>query len=166
MDSNVNDVFDKTEKRSDNSTKEDDPQLTPKAIVTPSRVNIFASTSTAPGKPNTTLPKIPDSLTAELPAHRALICSIPPIFKAYVKELQAAIPAGVGPDGDLLSMIIVNKYGYVLKHIDELEEDLHSLYYEAIDRNDELERLEAEEKERKDKELVEKKGRKGMDRYL
>lgn len=140
MDYNVSKVFDKSEERSANSTKEDDPQLTPKAVVNPARGNIFANSSTTPRKLNTTLPKLPESLTARIPADRALILSIPGIIKAYVKELQAAIPDGIGPDGDLLSMIIVNKYGYFLEHVDKLDKDLNSVYYEAVDKSEEMER--------------------------
>jgi hypothetical protein len=32
-------------------------------------------------------------------------------------------------------MIIVNKFGYFLEHVEKLEKDLISLYYEAEDRN-------------------------------
>jgi hypothetical protein len=118
MDYNVNEVFDKAEERATN----------------------FATPSVTPSKLNTTLPKLPETLTARIPADRALILSIPGVIKAYVKELQTAIPDGVAPDGDLLSMIIVNKYGYFLEHVDKLDKDLNSLYYEAVDRDEEIER--------------------------
>jgi hypothetical protein len=140
MDYNVNEVFDKAEERSTNFAKQDDPQLTPKAVVNPTKGNVFTTSSVTPSKPNTTLPKLPETLTARIPADRALILSIPGVIKAYVKELQTAIPDGVAPDGDLLSMIIVNKYGYFLEHVDKLDKDLNSLYYEAVDRDEEIER--------------------------
>jgi hypothetical protein len=130
METSVSEVVDQAKERSTKSTTVDDPQLTPKALVAPGK-----STSDIPRKPNSTLPKLPETLTARIPADRALITSIPGVIKAYISELRAAIPDGKGPDGDLLSMIIVNKYGYFLDTVEQLEKDLISLYYEAVDRN-------------------------------
>jgi hypothetical protein len=130
MEYNGGEVVDQAEERSTKSTNVDDPLLTPKAHVAPAK-----GTSAIPCKPNSTLPKLPETLTARIPADRALITSIPGIIKAYINELRAAIPDGQGPNGDLLSMIIVNKFGYFLEHVEKLEKDLISLYYEAEDRN-------------------------------
>jgi len=130
MDYNVSEVVDQAKERSAKSTTAGDPQLTPKALVTPAK-----GTSAIPRKPNSMLPELPETLTARIPADRALITSVPGIIKAYINELRAAIPDGKGPDGDLLSMIIVNKYGYFLEHVEQLDKDLISLYYEALDRN-------------------------------
>lgn len=126
----VGEVVDQAKERSTKSTKAGEPALSPKALVTPAK-----GASANPRKPNSALPKLPETLTARIPADRALITSIPGIIKAYINELRAAIPDGKGPDGDLLSMIIVNKYGYFLEHVEKLDEELISLYYEAEDRN-------------------------------
>jgi hypothetical protein len=123
-------VVDRATERSTKSPKADGPGLSPKILASPAK-----DTSAIPGKPNSTLPKLPETLTARIPADRALITSIPGIIKAYINELRAAIPDGKGPDGDLLSMIIVNKYGYFLEHVEKLDKDLISLYYEALERN-------------------------------
>jgi hypothetical protein len=130
MEYTIGEVVDQAKEQSTKSTKADGPVLSPKAPVTPTK-----GTSAIPRKPNSTLPKLPESLTARIPADRALITSIPGIIKAYINELRAAIPDGKGPDGDLLSMIIVNKYGYFLEHVEKLDKDLISLYYEALERN-------------------------------
>lgn len=135
----INKVSNKAEEPSTNAAKEGDTQLTPKASATPARGITFTISSAIPSKPNTTFPKLPETLNARIPGDRALILSIPAILKAYINELRASIPDGKGPDGDLLSMIIVNKYGYFLEHVDKLGSDLKSLYYEAIDKDLELE---------------------------
>jgi hypothetical protein len=129
MENPISEVVDQAKERSPKSTKADEPVLTPKALVTPAK-----GTSAIPRKPNSTLPKLPETLTARIPADRALILSIPGIITAYINELRAAIPDGKAPDGDLLSMIIVNKYGYFLEHVEKLDKELISLYYEAVDR--------------------------------
>lgn len=130
MEYTVGEVVDQAKEQFTKSTKVGEPVLSPKAPVTPAK-----GTSAIPPKSNSTLPKLPETLTARIPADRALITSIPGIIKAYINELRAAIPDGKAPDGDLLSMIIVNKYGYFLEHVEKLDKDLVSLYYEAEDRN-------------------------------
>lgn len=172
MDYSVSGGSDKAEKRASNATQEKEAQLTPKAKTSTSTTPSRASMSTTPTQTTTTsgttssttltLPQLPEILTARVPGDRAIIEAIPGIIKAYIQTLQAALPDGVAPDGDLLSMIIVNKYGYFLEHVEALDRDLKSLYYQAVERNEELERDELQREADKARLAKERKARRDL----
>lgn len=106
----------------------------PKATVTsspsptPEPVTAPEDSPVSPGKAINILPELTEILNTRKPAHKALLVAVPGAITSYVEELRALIANGKSPDGDLLSMIIVNKYQELSNASQKLQAELVDLY--------------------------------------
>jgi hypothetical protein len=81
------------------------------------------------GKPVHVLPEVTETLVARNVVDKGLILAVPGAMIAYLNDLRASIPDGTqGPDGDLLSMVICNKFGELANACKKCGDELADLY--------------------------------------